>query len=66
MMEAKEEVITTRFTVGAFFLMAFSIPVVPIIAGSRRSFLVSVTLKWKGWNTSVRALSSRPLETQER
>jgi hypothetical protein len=41
--EAKEEVITTRVTVGAFFLIALRIPVVPITAGSRRSFLVSVT-----------------------
>jgi hypothetical protein len=45
-MAAKEEVITTRFTEGAFFLMAFRIPVVPIMAGSNRSFLTSVTLKW--------------------
>lgn len=40
--EAKEEVMTTRLTVGAFFLMAFKMPVVPMMAGSRRSFLVSV------------------------
>lgn len=44
-MEANEEVITTRFTVGAFFLIALRIPIVPIIAGSRRSFFVSVMLK---------------------
>lgn len=40
--EAKEEVMTTRLTVGAFFLIALSMPVVPMMAGSRRSFLVSV------------------------
>ena len=44
MIDAKEEVMTTRLTDGAFFLMAFKIPVVPTMAGSRRSFLVSVTL----------------------
>ena len=38
----------TRFTLGALFLTAFSNPVVPMIAGSSRSFLVSVTLKWNG------------------
>jgi hypothetical protein len=64
-MEAKEEVIITRLTVGAFPLIAFSTPVVPIIAGSRRSFLVSVMLKWKGWNESVQVVSSQPLEAQE-
>ncbi len=40
-MLANEEVMTTRFTVGANFLMAWRIPVVPMIAGSRRSFWVS-------------------------
>lgn len=61
--DAKDEVMTTRFTVGAFFLMALRIPVVPIIAGSKRSFLVSLTLKW---NSSVSAhlqmqkMSQRP------
>lgn len=42
------ELLTTFFTVGPFFLIAFSTPVVPMMAGSSRSFLVSVTLKWKG------------------
>jgi hypothetical protein len=54
-MAAKEEVMTTRFTVGALFLIAFKIPVVPFTAGSRRSFFVSVVLKWKGlavWMTA--------------
>lgn len=61
MIAAKEEVITTLLTVGALFLIAFRIPVVPITAepistrqygeiqdplpGSSRSFFVSVTLK---------------------
>lgn len=40
--------LTTRLTVGALFLMARRMPVVPIMAGSRRSLLMSVTLKWKG------------------
>lgn len=44
-MEAKDEVMTTLLTEGAFFLMAFKIPVVPITAGSMRSFWVSVTLR---------------------
>lgn len=35
MTEAKLEVMTTRFTVGALFLIDFRIPVVPMIAGSR-------------------------------
>ena len=60
---------TTRLTEGALFLMALRIPVVPIIAGSRRSFFVSVTLKWKGlavWMTAsnggsdMTALSKAP------
>ena len=42
--DAKDEVMTTLFTEGAFFLMAFKMPVVPITAGSMRSFCVSVTL----------------------
>ena len=46
MMDAKEEVTTMCFTEGAFFLIAFRIPVVPLMAGSRRSFFVSVMLKW--------------------
>jgi hypothetical protein len=40
MIEAKEEVITTRFTLGADFLIDFKMPVVPIMAGSRSSFEV--------------------------
>jgi len=39
---------TTRLTVGAWDLMDFSMPVVPMTAGSNRSFFGSVTLKWKG------------------
>lgn len=39
---------TTRLTVGAFWVMALSIPVVPMMAGSRRSFFISVTLRWYG------------------
>lgn len=37
-MEAKEEVMTTRLTEGADFLMDFRMPVVPMTAGSRSSF----------------------------
>ena len=48
MMEAKEEVTTTLFTLGALFLIDLRMPVVPITAGSRRSFWISVALKWKG------------------
>ncbi len=40
--------LTTRLTLGACCLTDFSIPVVPIIAGSSKSVFVSVTLKWKG------------------
>jgi hypothetical protein len=47
-MAAKEEVRITRLTVGAWFLMACRIPAVPLMVGSRRSFFVSMTLKWKG------------------
>lgn len=46
--EANEEVMTTLFTVGAWALMAFRIPVVPLIAGSKKSLTGSWTLKWKG------------------
>jgi len=42
--DAKDEVMTTLLTEGAFFLIAFKIPVVPMTAGSMRSFWVSVTL----------------------
>lgn len=52
-MEAKDEVITTLLTVGALFSMAFRTPVVPMMAGSRRSFLLSVTLKWNYNHISV-------------
>lgn len=38
MIEAKEEVITTRLTVGAALAMDLRMPVVPIMAGSRSSF----------------------------
>ena len=43
---ANEEVMARRLTVGAFFLIAFRIPLVPKTAGSRMSFLGSVNLKW--------------------
>lgn len=36
-MDAKLEVITTRLTEGALFLIDFRIPVVPMKAGSRSS-----------------------------
>ena len=39
---------TTRLTVGACFFADSRIPVVPMIAGSSRSFLLSVVLKWNG------------------
>ena len=55
MMAAKEEVMTTLFTVGALALIALRMPVVPLMAGSRRSFFVSWMLKWKGlavWMTT--------------
>lgn len=39
MIAAKLLVITTRLTVGAFFLIAFKSPVVPMMAGSK--------LRWK-------------------
>ena len=42
---AKEDVMTTRFTDGAEALMALRIPVVPLIAGSKKSFTGSWTLK---------------------
>ena len=42
--DAKDEVMTTLLTEGAFFLIAFKIPVVLMTAGSMRSFWVSVTL----------------------
>lgn len=45
---AKEDVITTRFTVGANRWIALRMDVVPFMAGSRRSFWMSVMLKWKG------------------
>lgn len=54
-MAAKEEVMTTLFTVGALFLMDFRMPVVPMIAGSSSCFWTSVTLKWNGlavWMTA--------------
>jgi hypothetical protein len=57
---AKDDVITTCFTVGAFFLIALRTPVVPLIAGSKRSFFVSVTLKWKS-KTGISALIQTPL-----
>lgn len=40
MMAAKDDVMTTRLTVGADFLMDFKMPVVPITAGSSRSWEV--------------------------
>lgn len=59
--DANEEVITTLFTVGAFFLIALRTPVVPMIAGSRRSFLTSVTLKWN----YIQLLSAKLIEEFE-
>ena len=47
-MDANDDVTATRLTLGAFSLIAFRIPVVPMIAGSSRSFLGLVTLKWNG------------------
>lgn len=44
MMEAKEEVMTTRVTEGAEALRALRMPVVPITAGSTRSFFGSAIL----------------------
>lgn len=41
MMAAKDEVTTTRFTEGADLAMALRMPVVPMTAGSMRSFLGS-------------------------
>lgn len=43
--DMEPHVLTTRLTVGALFLTAFRMPVVPITAGSSKSFLTSVTLK---------------------
>lgn len=40
--------IATCLTEGALALMAFRIPVVPMMAGSSKSFFGSVMLKWKG------------------
>ena len=53
-MAAKEDVMTTRFTWGADLAIALRIPVVPLMAGSSRSFLLSFVLKWNGdavWRT---------------
>src|ERR1700712_5234175 len=44
-MAAKDDVITTRLTVGALFLIDFKMPVVPIMAGSSRSCPLSVYIK---------------------
>lgn len=46
--DAKEEVITTRLTEGAERWIDLRMEVVPIMAGSKRSRFASVTLKWKG------------------
>lgn len=43
MMAAKDDVTTTRFTEGADLAMALSMPVVPMTAGSMRSFLGSAS-----------------------
>lgn len=45
---AKDDVMTTCFTVGAFFLMDFKMPVVPMTAGSSKSCLVSESSKPSG------------------
>lgn len=42
---ADDEVTTTRLTVGAWALTDLRIPVVPLIAGSRKSFIGSWMLK---------------------
>lgn len=48
MIAADDEVMTIRFTLGAYALMDLRIPVVPLIAGSRKSFTGSSTLKLYG------------------
>jgi hypothetical protein len=50
---AKDDVMTTCFTVGAFFLIDFKMPVVPMTAGSSKSCLVS-----KPWNIDQGAVCS--------
>jgi len=47
-MAADEDVRTTLFTVGACALMDLRIPVVPLMAGSRKSLTGSLTLRWYG------------------
>jgi hypothetical protein len=46
--DANEDVTTTLFTDGAWALIAFRIPVVPLIAGSKKSLTGSFTRKWNG------------------
>lgn len=51
---ADEEVMTTRLTLGAYALIDLRMPVVPLIAGSRKSFTGSLTWKLYGdavWTT---------------
>lgn len=47
-MAAKEEVMTTRWTVGLWAWMALRISVVPWMAGWRRSRSLFATWVWKG------------------
>lgn len=47
-MEAKEDVMTMRWMVGAWAVMAERISVVPCMAGWRRSRSLSLTDVWKG------------------
>lgn len=49
MIAAKEEVMTTRLTVGALLLIAFRIPVVPIMAGLIRLGLRSPIQDYSTW-----------------
>lgn len=48
---ADEDVITTRLTLGAYALIDLRIPVVPLMAGSRKSFTGSLT--WKLYGEAV-------------
>ena len=68
---AKEDVMTTRVTVGAFFLIALRIPVVLVVAnavsrlsrssdtkyqpGSRKFFWISVRVNWYGMTVWITA-----------
>lgn len=45
MMAAEDEVMTTRFTDGPYALIDLRMPVVPLMAGLRKSLTGSSTLK---------------------